>query len=62
MGILKYLDDKEETKPLQVHVPVTLREAVDAARAEDDLTLNAIVIAGLKSYLEERVTKRKRKE
>mgnify|MGYP003621615511 CR=1 FL=1 len=63
MSITKHLPSrKEETKPTLVHIPVSLREAIDQARSEDGLTITEIVIAGLKSYLDDRVRSRRRKE
>ncbi len=61
-SILKYLPTKEETKPVQVNVPLSLRNSVDVAREEDGLTLHEIVIAGLRMYIDERSAKKPRRK
>lgn len=61
MSIAKHLPQREEVVPLQVRIPESLREAVEQARQEDGYTLSDIVVAGLKQYLEERASVRRKR-
>lgn len=61
MSFLNHLPKpaEESTKLLQVKIPESLYNAAVKAREKDGFTWHDLVVAGLKSYLEERVNKRR---